>query len=191
MNDRRETFDGLGSQLDAKAAKVRMRKDARAVRAAAAVQWPDACNVLARYADALPSVSVVGFYMPIRDELDPRPLAFATGAALALPATDGTAMTFTLWRPGDPLEKSAFGVPEPSGEEVVPDLLLIPLLAFDAQMNRLGYGAGHYDRYIARHPMTLRFGVAYAAQQRDDIIVEPHDMPLHGIITEQGLSRGL
>ncbi|MEM6848998.1 MAG: 5-formyltetrahydrofolate cyclo-ligase [Pseudomonadota bacterium] len=189
MNDEHGTVDGLANQLDAKAAKVRMRKEARAVRAAAALQGPGACDMLARYAGDLPPASVVGLYMPIRDELDPRPLALATGAALALPATDGTAMTFVSWIPGDPLEKSAFGVPEPNGEEVVPDLLLIPLLAFDVNMNRLGYGAGHYDRYIARHPMTLRFGVAYAAQQRDDIIVEPHDMPLHGIITEQGLLR--
>ena len=80
-----------------------------------------------------------------------------------------------------------FGLLQPPGdaEEVVPDLILTPLVAFDRTLARLGQGAGHYDRAFARFPNARRIGVAFSVQQVDRLPTDPWDMPLHAIITER------
>ena len=70
------------------------------------------------------------------------------------------------------------------GPEAEPDIVLTPLLAFDAAMNRLGQGAGHYDRVFERLPDAWRIGIAWSVQQVEHIVTDPWDMPLHGVITE-------
>mgnify|MGYP006190825709 CR=1 FL=1 len=97
-------------------------------------------------------------------------------------------MIFRRWTPGDPLEVDAAGCPAPLplGEVVRPDLILTPLLAFDARGGRLGQGGGHYDRTFAALPDAIRVGLAYAGQQIEALPFEPHDIPLHGVLTETG-----
>ncbi len=130
-------------------------------------------------------------YWPVRGEIDPRPLLLALavlGRPIALPVTGtrGTALEFRLWRPGDGLVAGPFGLSEPTGPPTEPDMLLVPLLAFDASGNRLGYGGGYYDRTIAATG-ALAIGAAYAAQEAAAVPVGPDDRPLAGVVTEAGL----
>ncbi len=126
-------------------------------------------------------------------ELDPEPLAramVASGVALCLPVVieREAPMTFRRWSPSDPLEADAAGCPAPLplAEVVDPDLILTPLLAFDAFGGRLGQGGGYYDRTFAARPNVIRIGFGYAGQAVERLPMESHDVPLHGVLTEVG-----
>ena len=80
-----------------------------------------------------------------------------------------------------------FGTMRPEGAVGVPDVLLVPLLAFDARCNRLGYGGGYYDRTIALLPGVRTIGCAFAVQQVDAVPVLPHDRSLDAVVTERGV----
>ncbi len=97
------------------------------------------------------------------------------------------ALSFRSWSPGDPLERSPLGFDQARSTcpVVVPDLILTPLLGFDRQLNRLGQGAGHYDRAFAQFPAALRIGVAWSVQEWAAIPCDPWDLPLDAIRTEQ------
>lgn len=137
---------------------------------------------------------VVSGYMPMRSEIDPRLLMTriaAAGATLCLPdvGAEDAPLEFRRWAPDDGLTTGRYGiaVPEPDAEVLVPDLLLVPLLAFDRTGQRLGYGGGYYDRTIARlraQGDVLAVGLAFSGQVRDDLPVEPHDVRLDWIVTE-------
>ncbi|QDL99001.1 5-formyltetrahydrofolate cyclo-ligase [Rhodopseudomonas palustris] len=141
--------------------------------------------------------AVVAGYAPIRGELDPFPLMRALaagGARLALPvvARQGTPLTFRAWRDGDGLQRSALGIREPSPDapEVTPDIVLVPLAAFDASGHRIGYGAGHYDctlEYLRAQGPVVAIGLAFAMQQIPAVPAASHDVVLDYVLTEQGL----
>ena len=143
--------------------------------------------------------TVVSGFMPIRSEADIRPLMFALrekGARLCLPVVlDRETIVFRDLVRGAELVDTGFGTagPGPEAEVLDPDLLLVPMSAFDAAGNRIGYGAGHYDRAIARlraNGMTPRLiGIAFACQEVDQVPAEPHDVPLDAILTEDGLRQ--
>ncbi len=179
--------------------KGALRAEAAARRAAAHVAEPRAgARLAALWPSGLrpSSGAVVAGYHPLRTEIDPWPLMEvleAAGCALALPVTPPRgapeALVFRRHRRGGPLVRSAFGVLEPpcTAPLVVPDLVLVPLLAFDRTGARLGYGAGHYDRTLpglGALPGFRAVGLAYAAQEVERLPVEPHDHPLHAILTE-------
>ena len=139
---------------------------------------------------------VVSAYWPFRTEIDPRALMqrFSdAGARLALPMTpakgSGEPLRFHIWSAGDVLTLRRFGVHEPmAGAEVAePDILLVPLLAFDRHGGRLGYGAGHYDRTLERlralKPIQA-IGLAFAAQEVEHVPVDVHDQALDAVLTE-------
>ena len=88
------------------------------------------------------------------------------------------------------LAPGSFGIPEPLAHwpRAVPDMLLVPLLAFDASGHRLGYGGGYYDRTLEKRPVPA-IGIAYAGQEVSSLPAEPHDMALSAILTENGLLR--
>lgn len=145
----------------------------------------------------LKDLTPVGAYWPIRSEVDPRPLMEALldrGQDVALSQILHPHLSFRLWQPGDVLVKGGFGVrePGPDAPEVFPVALLVPLVAFDRQGGRIGYGKGHFDRAIAaleaQHPI-LTIGLAYAVQEIEQVPVEPHDRLLDAIITESELIR--
>lgn len=147
----------------------------------------------------LPAGTIVAGYFPIRSEIDPRPLMrrlSASGAQLALPVVmgDGESLVFRLWREGEALERASFGlsVPPASAPMVEPDVLLVPLAAFDGLGHRIGYGKGHYDRALARldaDRRRLAIGLAFSIQRVDEVPAEPHDRPLDLILTEAGAIR--
>jgi 5-formyltetrahydrofolate cyclo-ligase len=140
----------------------------------------------------LKDVTPVGGYWPIRSEVDSRPLMEALldrGQDVALSQILHPHLSWRLWRPGDVLIKGGFGVrePGPDAPECFPVALLVPLAAFDRRGHRLGYGKGHFDRAIAalsqKHPV-LTVGLAYAAQEVDDVPAEAHDRGLDFVVTE-------
>lgn len=138
---------------------------------------------------------VVAAFSTIGDEPDTAALIAglqAHGFAVALPTAAGrsTPLVFRLWRAGEPLVRGPLGAPEPSeaAAAVDPDLLFVPLAAFDRRGHRIGYGAGHYDRALKRlraaGPIRA-VGVAYAAAEIDLAPDEPHDERLDFILTER------
>ena len=137
----------------------------------------------------------VAGYVPIRSEIDPMPLLAAcakAGCATCLPTTPkpGEALIFRAWQIGAPLVAGLYGTSEPARDAPIltPNLLLVPLLAFDSAGYRLGYGGGFYDRSLAglRPCGVVAIGIAYAGQEIPQVPRESHDAPLDGILTESG-----
>lgn len=184
---------------DAKAELRRTMGDARRRAAQAAPGAAEAVRERLLAGLSLPAGACVSAYWPMRDELDPRPLLLALSARghpLCLPVVVGKAMplTFRAWRPGDPLVGARFGtqVPQDSAVEAVPEVLLVPLLAFDRSGYRLGYGGGFYDRTLAAlrvERQVLAVGLAYAGQEAPEVPHEPTDRRLDALVTERELLR--
>ena len=108
---------------------------------------------------------------------------------LALPfiGARGEVMRFKRWRLGEALIKSPFGFLQPSTEapDAAPDIILVPLVGFDRDMNRLGQGAGHYDRIFMLYPNALRIGLAWSCQEIPALPTDPWDVPLDAVLTEK------
>jgi 5-formyltetrahydrofolate cyclo-ligase len=141
-----------------------------------------------------PAGAIIAGFWPLPGEIDIRPLLnilAQRGHALALPETPprGQALTFRRYTPGSALLPGRFGTVHPAGEIIAPDVILVPLLAFDAAGNRLGYGGGYYDRTFAAHPAAFRLGCAFAVQEIPSVPTEPHDAKLHAIATEAGIQK--
>ena len=183
--------------------KRKLRRDALARRDALDPLWRiEASLEMAEVANSViriePGAIVSGFW-PMRSEVDVRPLMFAlreNGARLCLPAIlDKTTMVFRELIRGATLVDMGFGThgPGPEAAVVEPDLMLVPLAAFDARGHRIGYGAGYYDRAIellTRNGHALRLvGVAFDCQEVPEVPDEPHDVVIPEILTEGGLRR--
>ncbi|WP_291299189.1 5-formyltetrahydrofolate cyclo-ligase [Elioraea sp.] len=192
-----DTSDPLTETALITAAKREARARGLAARATGEPRWGVrlAGHALAHYAP--PPGAVVAGYWPLKDEIDPRPLMLALagrGHVLALPVTGprGTALTFRRFCFGDRLAEGSFGTRHPLADAgpIVPDWLLVPLVAFDEAGGRIGHGAGYYDRTLAalRATRPLRaLGIAYAAQRQSRVPVTAHDAPLDAIATEAGV----
>ncbi|WP_415320583.1 5-formyltetrahydrofolate cyclo-ligase [Candidatus Pelagibacter sp. Uisw_092] len=98
-------------------------------------------------------------------------------------------MDFYNWKFSDPLKINNYGIPEPEIKKLVyPDILLIPLLAFDKNLNRLGYGGGYYDRFIARlsnKKKIIKIGLAFSVQEIKKIPINKYDQKLDYIVTSE------
>ena len=137
---------------------------------------------------------VISGYHPIRSEIDPIQLMIrlaAQGARLALPVivARDAALLFRAWHPDDALVAGPFGIRAPALEapELIPDIVLVPLAAFDAAGHRIGYGAGHYDRTLMAlrtiKPVTA-IGIAFAVQEIGQVPAEQHDVALDYVLTD-------
>lgn len=134
-------------------------------------------------------------YSPMRTEIDPLP-AMAEAVAhgpVGMPVIQAkaTPLMFRAWTPGCAMTPGAFGAAIPAkGGWIEPEIVIVPLVAFDRRGGRLGYGGGFYDRTLERlrsRRATLAIGFAFAAQESDDLPLEPTDQPLDLIITEAGI----
>ncbi len=134
-------------------------------------------------------------FMPIRTEIDPIP-AMSEAAAhgpVGVPVIQGRGLPleFSRWEPGCALREGPFGAMVPEVDDFIePEILIVPLVAFDAKGGRLGYGGGFYDRTLERlraRRATLAIGFAFAAQEAEVLPLEPTDQPLDMIVTEQGI----
>ncbi|MEJ8574982.1 5-formyltetrahydrofolate cyclo-ligase [Microbaculum marinum] len=137
---------------------------------------------------------IVSVYWPFRGEPDLRGFmerVTGNGGTCALPVVVERArpVVFRAWKPGDRLERGVWNIPVPAdGAEVVPDVVVAPVVGFDPHCYRLGYGGGYYDRTLAaltRRPAV--FGVGYAAAAIATIHPQPHDIPMDAIVTETGV----
>lgn len=179
-----------------KDAKATAREAAFARRSAADPEKaPTACRHLIEAVRNVPGTIVSG-YWPIRTELDPRVALHELSEthAICLPVVVALRqpLTFRRWRPGAAMSKGVYGAMIPAtSDEIVPDILIVPLAAFDNEGYRLGYGGGFYDRTLerlrARGPVTA-IGFAYSLQKCARVPREPTDQPLDLIVTEAGAS---
>ena len=168
-------------------ARLRAARDAFAARTDGTILPPQG------FVERLRAGAVIATYIPLGSEADPAHLAAAAiehGCRLALPHVIGRAepLRFLAWSPGEPLAEGPFGLRQPhQGPEIAPDIILTPLVAFDARLNRLGQGAAHYDRAFARYPDAWRVGVAWSVQQVPVVPADIWDVPLQAVITEEGM----
>jgi len=185
-----------------KAIKKELRQQALARRDALDAQWRiEASLGMAETGSSieLPDDPVVSGFWPMLSEVDVRPLMFALrdqGARLCLPAIlDKTTIVFRELVRGAPLIDMGFGTSGPDADAAVlePNLMLVPMAAFDARGHRIGYGAGYYDRAIARlHAQGQAprlVGIAFNCQEVPRVPDQPHDVILPEILTESGLRR--
>jgi 5-formyltetrahydrofolate cyclo-ligase len=136
---------------------------------------------------------VLSGFMPIRTEIDPVPVMADWTGSVGVPVIQGKgqALVFHRWTPGCEMVVGPFGAQVPAGaQEVIPQVLIVPLVAFDGKGNRLGYGGGFYDRTLEalrQQRDTIAIGYAYSAQMADDLPLEATDQPLDFMVTELGV----
>ncbi len=138
--------------------------------------------------------SIISFYMPIKGELNCQPLIeelLNRGWRAALPKIIGkdTALQFRQWTPDTEMQPEIWDIPVPQNTaELVPDVLLIPMVGFDQQRHRLGNGGGFYDRSLAGiSPTPLAIGVGLESLKLEDIQPQPHDIAMDFVVTEQAI----
>jgi 5-formyltetrahydrofolate cyclo-ligase len=147
----------------------------------------------------LPANAVVSAFVAIGEETNPAPLIdllHRKGHKIALPRVvrKGEKLAFHLYEPGAALVPGVFGLSQPAKDwpEAIPDVLVVPLLAFDSKGGRLGYGGGFYDRTLAmlRASRTiLAVGYAFAGQEVADVPYRESDEPLDWVVTEMGARK--
>jgi len=189
------------SNYDIVTAKALMRKDAASRRAALMSEQPKAPQHLAGFAAALIEsfgVGVYAAYLPIRSELSPIALVgelVAAGMTTVMPITPEpeNPLSFHQWATGMPLAEGPYGTKQPpsANTKIDPDVILAPMLAFDAGCWRLGYGGGFYDRTIANLRDKERdvrvIGLAFSGQKVAAVPTGPYDMALDAVLTPEGL----
>jgi len=183
------------------AQKAKLRETAHARRAA--LDYSDraeAAKAAARHFTTgidIGEDTVIAAYWPIRDEIDCKPLLaqlMDSFRHVCLPAVlgDGQPLQFRLWEQGESLYEAGFGTlaPPQSAPIVEPDVIVVPLLGFDKNGTRLGYGKGYYDRTLETMSKTpVLVGYAFAVQEIEEIPHEVHDVPLDYLVTEAGVRR--
>ena len=139
---------------------------------------------------------VLGVYWPFQAEFDPRPLIdwlMVQGSSVALPAVIDKKgpLEYRAWRPGDPLVDGVWDIPIPQQRDIViPDAVLAPLVGFDRDCYRLGYGGGYFDRTLAAlSPRPQAIGVGFELSQITTIYPQPFDMPMDVVVTEADTRR--
>ena len=182
--------------MDVAERKRRMRSEASKLRTLAHEKLKDRAgwSLAARGLPFAPLGCISGVFS-IRSEIPTQQLLdylVDLGWVLAMPVVlgEGLPLTFRKWQPGEPTVPSIWNIPVPAetSPEVLPDVLLVPMLAFDRLGFRLGYGGGFYDRTLAKLRAikpVIAIGVAYAAQEVAEVPREPSDQPLDFIMTEK------
>jgi 5-formyltetrahydrofolate cyclo-ligase len=176
--------------------KPALRAQLRAARASFVASMSDDARALAeidaarRVVEHIAHATTVALYHPLADELGTIALAIRLahdGKLLSLPRVeaDRTTMRFHRWALDEPLARGGFGLMEPGGAEIAPQVIVTPLVGFDRAGNRIGQGAGHYDRAFAALPGAMRIGYAWSMQEVAHVPHDPWDVPLHAIATEK------
>jgi 5-formyltetrahydrofolate cyclo-ligase len=141
------------------------------------------------------NLKIIGGYYPTNYEIDDLEILnyfFKKGSKISLPKIKiKSQMEFYRWHINEPLLINKYGIPEPeNSNRVCPDILFVPLVAFDKDFNRLGYGGGFYDRYIqkiSKIKNIVKVGLAFSFQKLKTIPTNKHDKKLDIIITEKNI----
>ncbi|MEB3701634.1 Putative 5-formyltetrahydrofolate cyclo-ligase [Candidatus Bealeia paramacronuclearis] len=175
-------------------AKQKLRQEMKALRLKLAPTLPEASN-LARnvFLKSFPNTLNVALYYPLKEELDTKPLLESLrekGSVISLPVITDHHLIFKKWDPKIALIKSSFQTFEPnsSSEIILPEIIVVPLLAFDRKGHRLGYGKGHFDRTLnafRQNHKIIAIGYAYSFQELQNLPQEDCDERLDYIITEK------
>jgi 5-formyltetrahydrofolate cyclo-ligase len=178
--------------------KAVLRRDAIARREAlpADLRAAAAQAIAARpFPVAVPAGTIVSGFMPLKSEINPVPLLHnlaQAGARLALPAVGGRGKPLVMraYAFGDQLTAGVWGIrePKPDAASVLPDIVIVPLLAFDRRGHRVGYGAGYYDLTLTAlraHKQIVAAGIAFAAQEIGSVPTTPRDARLDLVLTER------
>lgn len=181
--------------MDLTTLKAEARRAAFARRKTAHAQDSgNAAGVLSSFLAGYRGVPIAG-YMPIRTEIDPRPAMIEASAhgVVGVPVivSEGAPLRFARWEPDMPMVNGEFGARIPADPVFLePEIVIVPLVAFDKNGGRLGYGGGFYDRTLehlrAKGP-TLAIGFAYSVQETEALPLEATDQHLDAIITERSL----
>lgn len=179
--------------------KAQLRKELRKARRAHVAAQPGSIRQLLFHRPPAPLASkigpgaVIGLYHAFSSEAPAHGYArffHDAGHTIALPffPADDAPMEFRKFtdpHAGSDLEDGPFGIPQPrsAAASVLPDILFIPLVGFTADLERLGQGGGHYDRWLAEHPGRIAIGLAWDVQLVDKLPTEPHDILLDGVVT--------
>ncbi len=178
--------------------KIAMRRQFRSIRDeyVAGLSSQDKELAFSRPPSALKSLftpeTTIAAYVAVGSEVNPLALlrfACEAGCKTALPhvVSKVSPMRFLAWSPGDQLEQGPFHLlqPKADSEAVTPDVILLPLIAFDRKLSRLGQGAGHYDRALSRMENAIAIGVAWSVQEAASLVTDPWDIPLDAVLTEK------
>ncbi len=179
--------------------KSELRKKLRAARLAHAASLPDAMRGLvfrhppAPLLEMIPEGAVIGLYRAVAGEAPATAYAgffMERGHTIALPRIESSHAPMTFHVHTDPFGETdliegpmKLRQPAPDAEQIVPQVLCMPLVGFTERGERLGQGGGYYDRWLAEHRETIAIGMAWDCQQVDELPVEPHDMPLSAVVT--------
>lgn len=190
-------YPAANPDIDISSERARLRREMLAVRRSLEpvehARLSAALEAQLALAFAVRPPGVLAFCWPIRGEFDARPLVgrlLASGWRAAIPTVTElqAPMTFRAWTPDTPMSVDPFGIPVPEpAANVTPDVVLLPLVAFDAAGYRLGYGGGYFDRTLALMvPRPLAWGVGFDALRTATLHPQAHDIPLDAVITESG-----
>ena len=164
-------------------------------QAAAAAITPHLDRLLAQHFKDLAGLTISAWW-PIKAELDLRPWLAglsARGARAALPlvATKAAPLAFREWTPQSRMERGIWNILVPAdGPDIIPDIVLSPLVGWDRGGYRLGYGGGYFDRTLAAlTPRPLAVGIGFDSARVATIFPQPHDIPMQAIVTETGIAE--
>ena len=180
--------------------KVIVRKKASALRNNLFLELGKDCIESKRFLDFLSLIKTklnlksIAIYYPIKTEISPLKLVSISkqlGLTVSLPVMfKGLKfLSFKVWSGDQKLNKSYYGTLEPPHENklIIPEIMIVPLLAFDKNLNRLGYGKGYYDKFLSRNKKILTIGLAFSFQKYKKIPTTKSDMKLDHILTEKGI----
>ncbi len=185
--------EGTRQSTDIDRIKAQARTAAFAARKAAfAAGQGQAAELLADYLSAFNGVALAG-YMAMRTEIDPNAAMRAHQGPVCVPVIMGAGqpLRFREWTDGAVMQVGSFGALIPAdGAWIEPEVLIVPLVGFDARGYRLGYGGGFYDRTLQElrsRRKTHAVGFAFAAQELDEVPIDAFDQPLDAVVTENGV----
>ncbi len=174
--------------------RIQLRRLRQQIPAIQRTRWSEAITAALTQGFPVLENQRIGFYWPHQGEYDPQPAMIflkTRGATLALPEVTSRhePLRFLEWWPGAPMKRDVHGIYVPDNtEEITIDAIVIPLLGFDEQGYRLGYGSGYFDRtLITMNPRPLSIGVAFEILRLPTIHPQQHDIPMDYIVTEQSV----